>query len=59
MSPTHPVEPAELRIRLQATLRDPSRPLPARMAEYRRLLRESRLSAASTDATRQLLHDSL
>ena len=56
---THETELANLRSRLQATLRDPSRPLAIRMAEYRRLLRESRLLAANFANTWRTLQDSL
>lgn len=48
---------AELRSRAEATLHERTRPLPQRMAEFRGLLRESRLCSASTDIIR-LLEDS-
>jgi hypothetical protein len=51
-------ELAELRRRLQAALLDSSRPLAARMEEFRRLLRESRLCAASAETSWQSLQDS-
>lgn len=51
-------ELAELRRRLQAALLDASRPLPARMEEFRRLLRESKLCAAGAEQPWELLLDS-
>jgi hypothetical protein len=51
-------ELAELRRRLQTVLLDSSRPLAARMEEFRRLLRESRLCAAGADTTWTSLQDS-
>jgi hypothetical protein len=51
-------ELAQLRRRLQAALLDSSRPLPARMEEFRRLLRESQLCAASAGTTWRSLEDS-
>jgi len=51
-------ELAALRRRLQATLLDASRPLAARMEEFRRVLRESKLCAASAEATCRSLQDS-
>ncbi|HTW49220.1 MAG TPA: hypothetical protein VMD92_14805 [Acidobacteriaceae bacterium] len=51
-------ELANLRRRMQAALLDSSRPLPARMDEFRRLLRESQLCAASAETNWQSLQDS-
>jgi hypothetical protein len=51
-------ELAEVRRRMQAALLDTSRPMAARMDEFRRLLRESRLCAASADTTWTSLLDS-
>jgi hypothetical protein len=53
-----PTQLAEVRRRLQAALLDASRPLPARMEEFRRLLRESQLCAASAESTWRSLEDS-
>lgn len=59
---TNPADPskelAELRRRMQAALLDSSRPLPARMDEFRRLLRESRLRAPGPEAAWTSLQDS-
>jgi hypothetical protein len=51
-------ELAGLRRRIQAVLHDSSRPLAARMEEFRRLLRESRLCAARTEIPWRSLQDS-
>jgi len=49
-------ELAQVRRRMQAALLDSSNPLPARMEEFRRLLRESQLCAAPAEtAWRSLL----
>jgi hypothetical protein len=53
-----PQELAEVRRRMQAALLDTSRPLSARMEEFRRLLRESRLCAASVETSWTSLQDS-
>jgi hypothetical protein len=57
-APATATELAELRKRLQAALLDSSRPMPARMEEFRRLLRESQICAASSEANWQSLEDS-
>jgi hypothetical protein len=51
-------ELADVRRRMQAALLDSSRPMPARMEEFRRLLRESQLCAAHADTTWRSLQDS-
>jgi hypothetical protein len=51
-------ELAQVRRRLQAVLLDSSRPMPDRMEEFRRLLRESQLCAARVETTWQSLLDS-
>ncbi len=51
-------ELSELRNRMQASLLDSSRPLNVRLEEFRRLLRESRLCAASAETTWNSLQDS-
>jgi hypothetical protein len=55
---TTATELAEMRRRLQAVLLDSSRPLAARMDEFRRLLRESQLCAASAETNWTSLQDS-
>jgi hypothetical protein len=51
-------ELAQVRRRMQAALLDSSRPMHERMAEFRRLLRESQLCAARIETTWESLHDS-
>lgn len=52
------VDLATLRIRIKLALHDKSRPLPVKMAEYRLLLRESRLRGSHEACTRRALQDS-
>jgi hypothetical protein len=57
-SPYSSEELAELRSRMQAALLDSTQPLPARLAEFRRLLRVSQDHSADTEAILRALEDS-
>ncbi|HTX41125.1 MAG TPA: hypothetical protein VMD25_04820 [Acidobacteriaceae bacterium] len=60
MTPSDPTaeELAEARQRIHATLYDPSETLPARMEEFRRVLRESQRCAARPATNSNSLTDS-